>query len=1770
MKKTKFSHKMIAVFLTLIFLPSLLPVNMLWASNNGPTTPEATSFEPVDATDMVNLSTGNLSYVLPLLNVPSPEGGYPLALSYHAGIAMDQEASWVGLGWNLNPGAINRSINGYPDDYNSALLTEYFYDEGGSEQVYSLSAGFTSNSGVSVGLGLSWGSNLSLGGTVSVGYGHEFLDKLGTATGASLGGNLSVGRNSGLSLGGTTAGGLSLGASISGSGVNGSIGIKNDAGLNIGASTSGSVNVSYSKKVNGNRRYLGMSLSSSGVGINGGVSNLIGNNVDVGAGVGLQLAFNNTVKMGDYVTKSSGYNIPLVLPTPIGFFSLSFGKQKFRYYLGKKEENYVNGPIYFNQSQNPTDVITYCCVRGPNNVCIQTCQKTITLGESFMDINEFSIDNELITSSTDVAQNNPVFPNYDRYNVQAQGLSGGMSSRLYENGALFGLSNKENSDEYTLDYVIDGSSSAHPDHTQFNQTPNFYFDNEISTHLNTSEAAFDTSTTNNTVITDYFLGPNNVAPNARRKTGNYIAYFTNAEILNNYSSIKSQGYLKPSNTGFNRDATPLEGIGAFKITAADGKTYHYSLPVYNHETVTRTYGIIKNNDDSPKTESDSYFEKRQLEPYATHWLLTAVTGPDYIDKNANGYADKGDLGYWTNFEYGKWSDAFIWQTPYGEDYLTNPDDDDIKTWVRGRKEMYYLDKVKTRTHTALFVKEERLDGRSVEWAYNSVSHIDDLDQNSSDFVNRFTIPAQNQLRLKKVILVNEEDDTLTKTYGASSSQSYTMVYNNSEKPSETVYVNTMDNILDTGDNINSIQDKIIKCIDFNYDNSLAAGAPNTIGNFGRSTLLGVSFKGKQGIQLLPPYTFDYWHSTASFNSDRKDNYGYYDNLNDVWSLRTINAPEGGKLEIEYETNKFKSITNQVEFTDSGQYISEFDSNNYNTTTIRLTNNTTDDLGVLVGDKVNIDYTRQECTGTTTSTKYSYEGLGTITSVNAGTYMVSLDGSQTVEQLNIPCYYINLTPTNSLKVIYYPRTSVLYEQGGIRAKSITATDGINTYKTTYSYGENKNGWGYVSYLPFDAEQQLEIPYSAELPAPRVMYEYVTVENEANGQPSLTETIYKFNVMKEKSQTSIKYGDFYEIVTNRDNTYTDASNREIDIKSYTVKDNLASIGQLLEVTTLNKAGQMMGKIANEYYTTQNVPFLQQGKESFQSYKEVDYTPSYKTDKWLINASSRILYPNMLKSTTEYNGGYAYTTEFKDLDPVTGQATRIQTTSARGEEMNVVNVPAYTITQYAEMGSKVDNTNNKNMLVQSAMNKTYYDGTSNLVAVGVTTWKPFEYSTSELVGDPPNQTTLTTYHNVWRKHKNFTWQGTSDTQGIFTGFNDANDDGFNWSLEVNDQDVSQSSEWKQLSEITAYDEFSNPTEVMDVSGNFASTKMGDGDSKVYSSASTEYNKFFYSGAEDLHQTNQFSGGVERGTASLSSTAHTGANGLQVDSGETAFRVTVENGTGSARKYKISVWTLTSTYSNTRVNVGGSNITYDPDEIISAGNWTQLNFYADIQNSKDVYVTTTGTTITVDDFRVHPVEADITSYVYNDWDELVAILGRTNLATKFEYDEAGRLIRTHAEIGNTPSLTGGFKKVSENKYNHKVTNELDDNGNGIIDSNEGFSDLQVSQSASNGYSSTGVLTTLPTGGSGNYRYSYAQGLVTSSLDVTLLNNYGSETTNNQLTVSATIPCTGGSYGYNAYAIKTKVRDVGTGETKIKVSYFNKGCSDNGGGNNGGGNNQQ
>lgn len=118
--------RLISSFILLNLLIEVVSPTLALALTSGPSQPEFSSFEPVATTDMVNDFSGDFTYNLPILNVPGPDGaGYSMSLSYHSGVSAEEEASWVGYGWTLNAGAINRSMRGFPDEFNGVPVTTY-------------------------------------------------------------------------------------------------------------------------------------------------------------------------------------------------------------------------------------------------------------------------------------------------------------------------------------------------------------------------------------------------------------------------------------------------------------------------------------------------------------------------------------------------------------------------------------------------------------------------------------------------------------------------------------------------------------------------------------------------------------------------------------------------------------------------------------------------------------------------------------------------------------------------------------------------------------------------------------------------------------------------------------------------------------------------------------------------------------------------------------------------------------------------------------------------------------------------------------------------------------------------------------------------------------------------------------------------------------------------------------------------------------------------------------------------------------------------------------------------------------------------------------------------------------------------------------------------------------------------------------------------------------------------------------------------------------
>lgn len=192
----------------------------------GPSTPEVQGFATASSDELVNLSTGDFNYNIPLMDV----GGFPINIAYNSNITPHEDASWVGLGWALNPGSVNRNVRGLPDDFNGATIVK--------EAKMKPKEGFSVGAGLSLGfagfdgaLGASLGVGLDMDHNNYDGWGVKLASTLGLSANAKFG-NSKMGGSLGLGLGIHSRSGGYMSPSV---GLNGSFSTKHtytNIGLN--------------------------------------------------------------------------------------------------------------------------------------------------------------------------------------------------------------------------------------------------------------------------------------------------------------------------------------------------------------------------------------------------------------------------------------------------------------------------------------------------------------------------------------------------------------------------------------------------------------------------------------------------------------------------------------------------------------------------------------------------------------------------------------------------------------------------------------------------------------------------------------------------------------------------------------------------------------------------------------------------------------------------------------------------------------------------------------------------------------------------------------------------------------------------------------------------------------------------------------------------------------------------------------------------------------------------------------------------------------------------------------------------------------------------------------------------------------------------------------------------------------------------------------------------------------------------------------------------
>lgn len=1701
--------KVITAFLVVNFLTSLVYPIASFALTAGPTAPEYSSFEPFDTSTMVNKLNGDMVYNIPLFEVPGPAGSYPLSLSYHAGIAPDVEASWVGLGWTLNPGSITRLVNGYPDDHNGVIGVTRDFWEGGETESYTVGVSFGVANMATVSHALTFAHDtyqgFDVGATSGLGIGFDL------GNGLSLGANVSAGKSPhggihtsagvGLSIGGTMGSVLKASGTL-GLSVNSQSGVQ--AGLSGGVSYSQAVTNDKGEVVGSHSSNLmGASISSNGKG-------------NVTAGIFGSYGFNNG-KAGTVSTKNMGLNFSVDIPTPIPGINLKLGRNKVRYWSDETESVETYGNLY---NTNPT------------------------LGGDAVFDNRAEDIHDLVNPLAALSPNyqplkdlNGTVAGADYYNVTGQGISGSM--KPYQYTSYLNRQNKKlsNGDYLNKNYHFQSSAAE--------STPHFRFEGDFSNRLEYTLPSFIHSQGEIYAGLNNFFNTGNDAHNGfvnEELIGSkHIDFMTNADFIAN--NHLSNSFLETNSSGFNRSATPNDQIGGFVITNESGVSYHYSLPVYSYDE-----HIYTENIDHSSGRAFNHLTKE--EPYAYTWLLTAVTGPDFVDRGGtsnipNGVLDDDDWGYWVEFDYGMTADAYKWRNPSSG--FNRDLDAGFQTFSIGKKEIYYLDAIRTQSHTALFLKDVRLDGKGITTSDQVVTTpggetvvVDDGGFEAEDLGGgTYDVPMPS-MKLDKIILAQNEDlPVINKTL--SSSQSTPGIISQL----------SWDNTLDIYDEVSlNLESSAVRTINFGTDYELQQGTPNSFSNDfyddtdptlffnsyvknGKLTLKSLDFAGKQGASLIPPMEFQYAKNPA-YDEHAKDLWGFYKSdytgnglLNenlvrmttvnssvdvDAWSLSSIVNSLGSVVEINYESDDYSRselVTNKAFIIDD---VVEFGSEE-----LTLTLET---FGLNLDDIFTVGQIAYPALTYTTSVNFAvcthldmvdYTGLNIdpseITNVDAANNQIRIRKPTLVALPNIPSppsgcesYTTSIQFTGG-NLSYFSDAKTY--GGGLRVNSISTNSPISQEKTTTHYEYNipnsAVSSGVTSYEPitfdlidpglhedaqFSLKQHLYASFndllqkSSEVPGPGVMYEYVTVKESVTKEGIQTfspgYSTYQF-------QTFDKAMVDYDHYDDKQSTY---GNRRIKTRNVKIHDLSSHIGNLKGVSLHDLNGEKISETINHYliddllsesdvpasYLTALERFDKQGvlAETFANGR-ITINENSSIEEDLVGLiTQKILYPSIQVGQTNTNYLTGITTETKNLkfDFFSGQVLDTYDRDKYGNEYVHASIPAYRLNDgaaYPEMGPMSASSANKNMLTQEGVRLSLkvtgdYDpethvlngNIAGLVSGHVTTWEDGAIA----LAPGGIYSTSADQDGLYRMKETYDFIGTTlpqlDGTYAISSYEDL-ENSFN--LVSNQPNLSYG--WRFSTEVTLYDVNSHALEAKDLNGNYATTKMDLLQQQVLATASnSEYSELAFSGAEDGDGEgpgiNNFGGGVTQphgirvhifGADGIEGTsddhnAHTGLWSIQIADG-TAFRYVDDLRSGQL--YRALAWCSEENAVKFQVNIADGGVTDLPTKVLgSSDGWFLHEAVVEVDdgtsNMVQVEILTTGISTDVkyiDDFRLQPVDATATSFVYNEWGELSDILDQNNLFTHYEYDQMGRLKTITRETFNH-----GPVKVSETIINYARSN--------------------------------------------------------------------------------------------------------------------------------------
>jgi hypothetical protein len=908
----------------------------------GPVQPETQSFQSVNSNNLVDLFTGDFSYNIPLLDV----GGYPVNLHYQSGITMDQEASWVGLGWNINPGAITRNMRGLPDDFEGDLVSKEI----------SIKPNKT--------LGVTVGANVELFGrsnTTFIPNKNKTTDTVkgrANVVGVSLGvfhntykgWGTEFGLNANINAGKAAKGPLSAGLSLTNNSQTG-FDISPSVGVKLGKEdnkTKGNISIG----TNYNSRVGLQSLQMTGQ-----IRQSINDNKkawNFGAGV------------------SNNFNLSFARPSYTPTITIPYTSNMFSFTAKVGSEHWGLHPNFYVRGYGGLQEVENKMLTLPAYGYLNY-EKTGTKQNVLLDFNR---EKDVAYSDNAPHIAVPIYT-YDTWSISGEGTGGQFRAYRGDIGYVFdhAMKTKSNSDKLSLDLgfgaifhagtdinAVDAYTQTNPWVSDNNFTTvvpfkqkdttyeNVYFKNpgektavnkQYYTAIgNDSVMRVELSPEgqNNPVVTAMqqvllFKGGRAVASRAfgantlrkaRDKRTQVISYLNAKEashvgldpIIKNYD-INSF----PSTTCNNNfqvlprmgDIRQAHHISEITVLNADGRRYVYGIPVYNKSQTEVTMstrvgdpnkGLVRydgtDNSINNSQPKDGYYNKETLPPFTHSFLMSGILSADYVDLTGNGITED-DMGEAVKFNYSRASfgntNYYKWRAPFIKDSaaynegLKTDNRDERGSFTYGLREVWYLNSVESKTMIATFVLE-----------------TDSIRQDSYGVTNENggLDPSQKLYRLKEINLYAKADYL---KYGSANA-------------------------------------KPIKTVHFQYGYDLCKNNPGSLNGTGKLTLQKVwfsfnkNFKGKRN-----PYVFTYHATNPDFAAKSTDRWGNYKNptgnpgstgqeltnadypytlqagvknwnsdsaANNAapWTLSQIKLPSGAKIKVTYESDDYGYVQNK--------------------------------------------------------------------------------------------------------------------------------------------------------------------------------------------------------------------------------------------------------------------------------------------------------------------------------------------------------------------------------------------------------------------------------------------------------------------------------------------------------------------------------------------------------------------------------------------------------------------------------------------------------------------------------------------------------------------------------------------------------------------------------------------------------------------------------------------------------------------------------------------